>query len=265
MGVVQRSPGAPRGPGSKAVYVWPNSSSRNIRGRPPPSRTFYHVAEPGSKAGSRGPKGGPPPCSLPPPCPGAFLPGCSQFADPGVAFCGVLSAAEDPLGNCTSAVVTFYGTCLASFMAPAVQVQSCRLSFSPGQWAEGQSVIFQARWEPGWVALKWNCVEAGIRREALQTGAWRSPRPGPRSRATRLRRTPPSGPPAELVPPLGPGAPRPARPQSSLSPSRPAEILPGSPGPAHCERLRAPAVLAPLSWFVEAPSGANCTEVVEPA
>lgn len=46
---------------------------------------------------------------LPLPCTRACRPSCGEFADVTVAGRRVLPSARDPLGNCTSAVVTFYG------------------------------------------------------------------------------------------------------------------------------------------------------------
>lgn len=87
---------------------------------PTPTPSFSHVAEPDYQARSRGQERR----FLPPPplCTGAFLPRRSEFADSRVASCGVFPSTGYPLGNCTSAMVTFYRTCLASFMALELQV-----------------------------------------------------------------------------------------------------------------------------------------------
>ena len=107
------SPGTAPSSLSSALYVWSNTPPAEIAPAtpsdnhplPPPPEAFT-TAEPRYKTGSRGLESVPLPFRI---LPGACRPSCGEFANAGVAGRRVLPSARDPRGNCTSAVVPFYG------------------------------------------------------------------------------------------------------------------------------------------------------------
>lgn len=164
-------------------------------------------------------------------------------------------------------------------MVAAGQVQSRRLLLSPSKLTTGQSVIFKARCEPGWVALKWNCIQ----------------KPGSRGKHSKLGRGVPHWAWTFLSSHTAPAPPPPVLPKgfagltfetrcpgpglwlaelwSSVPPTpRPVEILQvqarlrTSVHP-HCDRvlfLGGFCLLSPPSCVYGAPAWSNCTEAVVP-
>lgn len=125
-----------------------------------------HVAHRADRAGVRGRSGRRPGASrggcLPRPCPPA---GCD-------------SRPRGPFGKLRLRGGDVLWAPMGLVWEASRQVQSPGLPFSACRWTTGQSVILQARCEPAWVALKWNCFEGPDRRPAPHAGAWPSPGPG---------------------------------------------------------------------------------------
>lgn len=98
----------------RALCVWSNTPPAEIAQATPLTTTTSSLLRQLSPRGraalqngeQRARKGAP---ALPLPCTRACRPSCGEFADVTVAGRRVLPSARDPLGNCTSAVVTFYG------------------------------------------------------------------------------------------------------------------------------------------------------------